>query len=312
MSERTDQTQDATASDADGKDFGEAFGERAAPEAKPEDEEAEANSSAQGEPAEAGSDEAPAGAAAETETSGEAKPFDPWEGLTPEQKAHFQRLDASDRSQRGRVAALTRKLNTTAAAAPKAPAKQQEQQAPEVEGEVDASDLDKELASVMEDYGDVVGPLAKVLKKVQAQVDSLAESKKADASVEQDAEELADAYRVLGENHPDYREIGQDPKFAEWIAKQSAKVQSFATSYDPEEVSLTLTMFKAERSLAAQQQPAAGEDSGTQGSTATGDKRKRQIEGSRQVPARGQPAAGGTPNDFGAAFDARSKAKATA
>lgn len=310
MFEGDEPQQDAPASDADGDDFSAGFGEQAASEQR-EDEEAPADSSGSEEPAKAGSD-APASAAAETEPSGEAPAFDPWQGLTPEQTAHFKRLDASDKSQRGRVAALTRKTQQLEQAAKAPPPKQEATESDEAADT--AADVDEEYRKAMEDYPEVVGPVVKrfeaIVADLQSKVDALPASQTPQDSVDADAEEMTKALETLSESHPDFREIGQDPAYHEWLAKQSPKVKGFAESYDPEEVSLHLTMFKAERSLAAARK--GDEEQGEQESTATGDKRKRQIEGSRQVSSRGQPAAGGVPNDFGSAFDSRAKAKAGA
>lgn len=301
--------------------FGAAFAERASDPGKqeaaaePQKDGGEAQPS-KDEPADkAGSAEAPAAAAAEEGTSGTAvKPADPWEGLTPEQKSYFERLQASERSNRGRVGALTKKLQSTATTkapspAPEAkPAKQDAEPEGSESGEATASDLDKRLQAAVEEYGEVVGPLADVVKEIRAEIDGIKASV-SKVEVDADAQELTKAYADLEKVHPDFAAVAEDKNFSAWLGDQPSKVVDLANSFDPREVSLVLTLFKTERSAAlASQTGQEGEDKGDKGSTATDTKRQRQLEGSRQVPGKGQPSAAGVPNDFSSAFKARAKA----
>jgi len=334
MADEHDQTKQPesqpAAEDGEGG-FSAAFAERSADPAgqaeKQSDDEPEEGKSSEEEPAKAGSEEAPAKeAATEQATSGEAKAFDPWAGMTPEQRSYWERKESSERSNRGRVGALTKKLNTFSNASPApsaAPKKQEEQgkadegKSDEEEAETTASDLDKELQKVVEDYGDVVGPIAEVLKKVRAEIEDLKKAPAIKDEIDSDAEAIAEALGALEKVHPDYQAIASDKNFAAWLADQPQKVIDLANSYDPREVSLTLTLYKTERSAATAKQSGEGgekegqeADQGKQDSTATDDKRKRQLEGSRQVPGKGQPAAAGVPNDFSSAFKARAEATA--
>lgn len=255
----------------------------------------------QGPPAGGSNDTAPAAAAAETVSSG----FDPWDGLTPEQKSHFERLANSERSNRGRVGALTRKLNhqlaPRAAEPPQRPADDQHADDQEDKAPAEASDLDKRLQSVVDEYGDVVGPIAEVLKQVRDEVASL-KSVTAQVEVETDAKAIAEAYTSLEQVHPDYAAVAADANFGTWLGDQPKQIIDLANSFDPREVSLALTLFKTERSDAMA--PAPSSAPGNQGHSAT-DKRARQLEGSRQVAGRGAPAVAGVPDDFGSAFKAR-------
>lgn len=293
--------------------FDEAFAAAAkSPGQTPEDEPADTDSSVPDPADEAGSTDAPDEGAEEEDTS-EAKPakaFDPWENLTAEQKAHFERLAASERSQRGRVSALTRKLNTMPSTGAPAPTEDKAKEPEPKQGEEEqgtAQTLDERLQAVMEDYGDVVGPIAEILKEVQSKVDGLSKAATTKDEVDADAEELTEAYKALETAHPDYQQYSaKNQDFTGWLGEQPEKVVELANSYDPREVSLVITMFKAERSIAQGTQPAESDEE-PKGGNATDEKRKRQIEGSRQVSGRGQPAASGVPDDFEAAFSSHAK-----
>lgn len=302
--------------------FGAAFAERSTDPGRQasETQEDEGEPSSTQEPAEpqAGSTEAPADAAATEAPAEPPKPADPWEGLTPEQKSYFSRLQASERSNRGRVGALTKKLQSATAprATDTAPHKDQtgEQDATtegttEGEGTGKVSDLDKRLQSAVEEYGDVVGPLAEVLADVRKEVAAL---KGTISTVEEIAseQELEEAKEALAAVHPDYAALAVDDNFNAWLGDQPSPVIDLANSFDPREVSLALTLFKTERSAALASQPGEEGEPGNTGSTATDTKRQRQLEGSRQVPGKGAPAAAGTPKDFSAAFKARAHAEA--
>lgn len=283
-------------------DFSSAFAERVEGGKKPEEDGAKPSEQ---EPAPAGSDAAPPAAAAEPD-SGKAPAFDPYEGLTPEQKSYFARVQQSELSQRGRVGALTKKLNGLTAAAPPAP-KQQEEQADEGEGGETASDLDKRLQAVTDEYGDVVGPIVEALKEVRGQIDQIGKTATTQAEVDADAAEMAAGLAELEKVHPDISSHGPGSDFDKWLAEQPEKVIGLANSFDPREVSLVLTLFKTERSAAIASQTGEGGDQGQQGSTATVDKRARQLEGSRALPNRGAPVAAQVPNDFSAAWKARAQ-----
>jgi hypothetical protein len=291
--------------------FAAAFAERADQPAGDRPEAgAEPQGSAQELPDEGGSEPAPSNEAAGVEGSGtKAEAFDPFAGMTPELRTHWEKVAASERSQRGRVGALTKKLNAQASAAPSpAPAKPASQEPAEREdkGEATAETLEARLDAVADEYGDVNGPVVEAIKALRSEIAELKPSAKRDAAEVSDAEaeEVAKAYDSLGQKHPDFAQLADNPAFhTEWLGRQPASVVAMANSHDPAEVSLVLTLFKAEQT--ATKQPGSGE--GGTGGTAQGDKRARQLAGSRQPDNRGAPAAAGTPNDFSAGFKARTR-----
>ncbi len=289
--------------------FGNAFAERANRDAKPHDQpEQVAREATSSEPADEAGSEAvpPKEAAGATEAEPRPQAFDPFAGLTPEQKAHFERLQASERSQRGRVGALTKKLNGfERTAQPSQPKPDEPKPEAKAEGEADskAANPDADLDAAAEEYGDVVGALVKEVKGLRARVATI-EPKVEQVDLDKDSAELTAAYNQLESKHPDWQQIAQDTVYLEWAGQQPANVQALLSSYDPDEVSLGLSLYKAEGRVAA---AADASDEGKPGDTATGERRQRQLDGSKDVRARGAPAAVGVPNEFGAAFKARAQ-----
>src|SRR4051812_46688792 len=243
--------------------FGEAFAERSKDPAGERDTGAEAG--AEEAPAAGGEGSATAdqpGAASQgaaNEGSGTKAPaFDPYAGLTPEQKSHFERLASSERSQRGRVGALTKKLNSFGRTQ-QPPAGETGSQARSDDsgdgnsgsttGEPTAAEIEAQLKTITDEYGDIVGPLPKLVTALTAKIDRL-EASATRHQVNEDAEALAQAYGALESAHPDYAEVAADPKFREWLGSQSGGIQSLANSYDPSEVSLALQLFKTESGAA--------------------------------------------------------------
>lgn len=259
------------------------------------------------------SEEAPADDAATDKPNNDgATAFDPWAGMSPEQIAHFKSMENSERSNRGRVSALTKKLNSAPKAAAPAPepSKEETASAPNketatpAEGEETASELDARLQEAVSEYGDVLGPVADILKDVRSKVDALETDKTTKEEVDAEAEEMTAALGKLETAHPDYQQVAKDNSFLAWLADQSPKVGELANSYDPEEVSLTLTLYKTERAAALAVQ-SANEEGDLKANA--NKKRARQLEGNRQVTTRNAPAATSTPDDFDAAFAARAK-----
>lgn len=283
--------------------FGDAFAERASDGEK---DPTAGDKPAKSEPAPAGSEAAPSDdeAAGAKHQAEPAQAPDPLEGLTPEQRQYVERLQASERSQRGRVGALTKKLNQYGRTV-EAPsqAKREEQPREAAEGEAPkASDLEARLDAAAEEYGDVNGPLVEAIKGLKAEMAEM-KPKVDQADLAQTQAEINAAYDTLGSKHPDYVELANNSDFIGWAQAQPPAVQGLISSFDPDEVSLGLTLFKAERNASYQAYEVGNE--GSDAGTASGDRRARQLDGSRQVRHRGAPAASGVPNEFGTAFKAR-------
>lgn len=319
MSDQTNQNEGAAGqpNPSEGETgFGAAFAQRSNdPGKQQQTEDAGASTEAPtNEPSSDGSNEAPADAAAAGQDSGEAPAFDPYAGLTPEQRSHFQRLELQDKSNRGRISALQRKLIGSTATAPRAAPNNVEADGATEAGEgneAKVSDLEKRLQESVTEYGEVLGPVAEILADVRAEIASMKGTVSA-VQEELSAAEEAEAYEELASAHPDYNDTALITNFEAWLGSQPKQIVELANSFDPREVSLSLTLFKTERSAAiASQTGEGGDQQGQQASTATDTRRARQLEGNRSIPNRGAPAAAGTPNDFSSAFAARAKAKAS-
>lgn len=291
------------ANEGEAEGFGSAFSERASDGDK---DSTAGTSPATNEPAPAGSEAAPSQEAAGAPQAEPAATHDPLDGLTPEQRQYVERLQASDRSQRGRVGALTKKLNhQERAQAAQAPTHREEQPREQADGEpAKASDLEARLAQVAEEYGDINGPIIEAIREIRSKVDQMQPAVE-QVDLDKTTAEIEQSYVTLEGRHPDFALVAQDPNFLGWAEDQPRRVQELLNSYDPDEVSLGLTLFKAERGASLQASGQGGGGSDT--STATGDRRARQLDGSKQVSSRGTPAAAGVPNEFGSAFKARAE-----
>lgn len=293
--------------------FAEAFAERAAPEPTETKADAQAPAAKEEPAATAAGTEAPSQEAADASSGTKATAFDPYAGLTPEQKAHFERLAASERSNRGRVGALTKKLNgfTAGTQAPPTETGASRERSDEGAGGSGTgdgtgktpTDIEARLKAVTDEYGDIIGPVAEIVQELRTKIDGL-EASATRHEVDRDAEALTQAYTALEAAHPDYQQVAADQAFHQWLGEQTTGVKALANSFDPKEVSLALQLFKTERGAVSGASTETSEG-GNGGNTATGDRRERQLEGMRQAPSRGAPAATGVPNDFGSAFKSR-------
>lgn len=232
--------------------------------------------------------------------------FDPWAGMSPEQRSHWERVQHSEQSQRGRVAALTRKAT---AAPPQAPAAEPHKQ-PEGNGNTSKEDSVSKaeerfnrIKAQAEEYPDVIGAIPEVLSDLKAQLDEIGNAIKP-MRESQDAQQHTQAYVELEAKHPDFRNFIGNNQFAAWVEGQPDGIQKLVNSYDPSEVSSVLTLYKLEQSATSQQSAA---DQGGGQKSATEAKRERQLDGSKAVSSRGAPAATGIPDDFGASFKARTE-----
>lgn len=288
-------------------------------QAPPEDQQGQNLQGGEGkDPSDAGAQEPPASAKA-AEAPQDAPPakspgsFDPWVGMSPEQRAHWERVQHSEQSQRGRIAALTRKAN----AAPPPPAAEPQQHLPnedkskttKEQSVSQAEEKFNRLKAQAEEYPDVVGAAAEVLADLKSQLDEIGSAIKP-MQENQDAAQHARAYADLESKHSDFRDFIGNQEFIAWVEKQPAGIQQLANSYDASEISSVLSLYKMEQSATVQ--PSETQQQGNGQKSATEAKRERQLDGSKAVNTRGAPAAAGIPDDFGAAFSARSQQLAKA
>ncbi|WP_375188411.1 hypothetical protein [Sphingobium yanoikuyae] len=248
-------------------------------------------------------DDTPPAPAADAQEPEEAKaPFDPWNGLSDEQKGYFQSLQHSESSNRGRVAALNRQISELRAAGQPPAADQQGKDADD-KGQQPKDDRTERLKAAAEEYPDAVGPLVEAIVDLQARLEDQKPQAPA-AQEEPDAQAMEKEYQALEKAHPDYRQIGADPSYSQWVASKPRAIQELANSYAADDVANVLTLYKAERTASmAPPKEEAKTDTNAQ-------KRERQLEGSRAVASRGAPVSSGpAADDFNASFAATATRK---
>ncbi len=151
-----------------------------------------------------------------------------------------ERLRQSERSQRGRVSALTKKLL--------------EQRAAHVPPAARQDDVDAAHGEDWDEFKEDFPEMAAIIERNQARLDSrmnevnsLIEQLQAtqDALIEKEAA----VYRttqleILGERHPDFEEIKASKEFAEFKASAPANVQAMIASTHAEDAIIVLDAFK--------------------------------------------------------------------
>lgn len=230
-----------------------------------------------------------------------SKPFDPWIGLSEEQKSYFESLRHSESSNRGRVASLNRQLQEARAASEAAAQKPKDEGKDDKGGEQEESRAER-LKRAAEEYPDAVADLVEEVIDLRSRLENTAPAKPAEGTPPDD-EALEKEYVALEEAHPDYRQIGADPAYASWVGSKSEAIKALANSYSAADVASVLTLYKAERAaaLSSKQGDDPKPDTNAQ-------RRGRQLEGSRAVENRGAPSASQpAADDFHSAFLAKAK-----
>lgn len=266
----------------------------AAPEAEGFDDEAEDEDSEQPQEAD------------EAEGGEDSDPPDPWaEAPEPLRAARDQMQEKLDklehriRSDEGRMAAFQRQINELRS---KPVEKADEPPAP-----------DETLKTLMEDYPEIAGPIAKLMER---QGTELAEIKNRLGDVGSSVERVtANRYvaqeRALTEAHSDWREVlsgDNEPVYLAWLARQPTEIReaadmNAANIEDAAAAAKVVGGFK--QFLANLDSPSGQPDSKNKAS----DRRARQLEGATmiksggsQTTVRGVPEEG-NPEDLWAAID---------
>jgi hypothetical protein len=268
----------------------------------------------------AGADKDPPPGAPAKAAAGEVDPSDPWANATPALLAEKQRLEDALAAERhrangasGRASGLHRELNALKAQAEKAPPAEQADDAKAV--------LDAKIAQLKEDFPEIAGPLIAVLETQSREIADLRGTVEPITEATE-AEAQQASLKALGAKHPDFQSYGDpsDPEYGPWLKTQPPKVrednqayrtwlgdqapgiQNLATSWDPNDCAVVLSLFKTAKAEAAHQ---ARTDPG-QGKTdtATDDRRQRQLDGGKEVRSTPIQAASGAPeDDFAGAFN---------
>ncbi len=157
-------------------------------------------------------------------------------------KAENQRLAQSEKSQRGRLSVLTKKL-VELQAAPKEPPQGQEE-----------SEAGKSEGDDWEEFANEFPEMAAIVDKRLAQVDQKVNSVKTEVdrvatTTDTLAEEKILAYKetqfeILGEKHPDFEEIKASPEFRQFIAEAPDDIRAKIKSKHAEDAIEILDTFK--------------------------------------------------------------------
>lgn len=188
---------------------------------------------------------------------GQAATDDPWssapEALRNEYltlKQLYQQTEANHRADRGRVSALTKKLNEVTAGL-KANEQANGANANSANGLPTADDLKgKSFAEVEEEFPELAAfvrnQVDAVKQTFQQQLTPLEEMRAQQAQVQQQAE-LQNQFQALATVHPDYLQISQDPNFHQWVASQPSTVQAMAQSDFADDNIALLNLYKGTR-----------------------------------------------------------------
>lgn len=244
----------------------------------------------------------------EPDTEVASAPDDLWAGASENQRAAYEaaqkeieKLQQSDRSQRGRLGALQRQLNELHAASQAAakPAADDEEQ------EADPQYLESdEWKKFHNEFPEVAAPMQSLTSSLQQEVTRLRKELTAIGSDRR--QEAADEQAaILDEQHENWETVVAADEFMPWLDKQPRHIREAASRnseviVDAEEAADVIGRFKAFRSAQGETAPKAETPPGKTGGNGTqrlSGKRKRQLETAATSRTGGPGAAHGIPED---------------
>lgn len=218
-------------------------------------------------------------------------------------EADNAKLQQSERSQRGRVSALTKKLMEQKAAI-KPPETQQQDM-----GKDDGDDeFDREFPEMAEILNRRIGKVLKKLENVESQVETVRSTtdilteKEIIAHKEQQYNALASDF-----GHSDYQDVLASREWQQWRAAAGDDIQQKIKSHDAEDAAAVLDRFKADvgwKSTARR----SGEDSRKSEVELIKERREQALKRSAGIPTRKighRPKGEDDEGDFDSAFSAR-------
>lgn len=246
-------------------------------------------------------DPAAAKAPAETQST------DIWANAPAELRDAYQReradLEHRLRSAQGRLSAADRELaglrnqSTQQRGAPEEP-KPEDAEAAKRKGE--------RLASLQEEYGDIVNPLLDEIGDIRSKMDRLSAPVEQLTQTQRDAAHVAEI-DTFAKAHPDWQSYVSDARYPEWLSAQPKAVQDAAARAvnieDGHEAAWLLSQFKASIGVgtSAPTTPEADPDP----KPAADPRRARQLAAGRDGGVGASPPVqSGIPDDFDAATDA--------
>lgn len=225
---------------------------------------------------------------------------DIWANADPKLKEAFEaeraraaKAENTVKSNNGRLSQAQRELAELRARsyAPVQPQAKTGEEAPKEQAD------DPELAKVEEEYPEIAKPLIKVITDLRSEVESLKSEGAKRTEIEAKQAELAQQEAIareeqaLAEAHPDWDDIVKSQEFADWAVSQPRMVHEALRRnangiVDGNEASKVLSDFKRDTVSEKAPDPLA-------------QKRERQLDGNRRIPARSGAAPGdGTAGDY--------------
>lgn len=275
-------------------------------------------------PADDSKDPAPA-ATKPDDAASAAKPDDLWTGVPEDVRnrlsAHYEQRE---RTERGRVAALQRRLNEVERgvkpATPAAAAAPEPNEA-EVLGKIADNPKLKKLAEDYPDIADAVAEAARegaraALSITGHKLDRVAKTSEQILADRQAGEEahLKEQLRLIKTEHNDFEEVVKDPGFYAWVDDQPREVREIFQAnakdiVDAKAAGQLLAGYKASRTGSSQPRDASPAPSGAndRGDPSAArqpaspnnipDRRRSQLQGSLGARSRVVPVADGLPED---------------
>ncbi len=219
-------------------------------------------------------------------------------------EAENERLKHSEASQRGRLGAYQRQINSLQSKlqetqnTPGNDAKSDEQKRQEA---ADAAGV-KDWEALKEDFPEVAKALDARLESEKRQIEAdrqrqaqlerqIAELQSAVQPIQQQAQEtyLRTQVDALSARHPDWREVVAAPAFAEWLNQQPDSLRRLSESNDAAEAAALMDLYKSQTGVTTAESNSA-------------DKRQERLASAQSVPRRGAAPKQGVPDEFEAAF----------
>ncbi|QJQ93918.1 MULTISPECIES: hypothetical protein [Halomonadaceae] len=223
-------------------------------------------------------------------------------------KARLQQLEHSERSQRGRVGALSRQLQERDRIIAELKGRQAAPQpTPSKTGE--SKDVQDQKQAIADEHGvddwdafrNDFPDIAKALdsrfehmSRMEERINSrLEEVNGAIQPIQQQAHEqhLAGQFAALEARHADWREVVSAPAFQQWLEQQPEWMQKQVESENADDASALLDIYKGLH-------PPPGESRND-----TREQRNNRLAQAQTVSRRGSPRPSGAPDDFEGAFN---------
>lgn len=208
-------------------------------------------------------------------------------------------------STQGRLSAADRELARLRKESGNQPTAQGGQ--PSGQAPANSLDDDEEIKRFQEEYGEIAGPVMKLLK---AQADKIAQLEAPVAEVAQHRaiEAQASEFTKFATAHPDWEQYVNDARYASWLEQQPKAIRDAAQRAinieDGQEAAWLLGQFKASIGVQASPPPSKPNPAPAPAQPSADPRRQRQLAAGRDIGGSSAPVTSGVPDDFDGAFDA--------